>query len=445
MVRELLEAPKQKKEVELFIKALDVSAFENPHGGLNASSQEGNFFAPFSRDTLYYIFDLIDVYKNIPLKPLVDHVQKNIEFVSTLQATDDFPLEERQRGGLAHEWWKLDPDMHGKLEEFVKTGRYVRKDGKWSEMVYYGACDPPLLFVIDVDEFLRITEDEEFKQRIKPNIYLALEWDERKGDPYLFFPERKNGGIKFQAWRDSDDAIQDRNGEVLQGSVAEAGIQALRFQFFLHAAWLVKDTDPNLSDTLINKAIDLKNVFNKDFWIEDEGYFAEAIDEKGRQRGDIVSVPAEILWTGIVADDKAEKVIQRVKQEDLWTPFGIRTLSSTSPNFNQAKYHKGTIWPAPSNSQILKGLLEYGYKKEARELALNNLSAIYYFDNFKENWGYIEGEDKPVSLAQSNDNQLWVHGAILRFLSQVLTRNQINYLLLSLQTRLEKEEALVTA
>ena len=59
---------------------------------------------------------------------------------------------------------------------------------------------------------------------------------------------------------------------------------------------------------LEEKAENLKKKFNEQFWMEDQNYFALALDGKKEQVKVITSNPGHLLFTGILDDDKIEKV-----------------------------------------------------------------------------------------------------------------------------------------
>jgi glycogen debranching enzyme len=138
--------------------------------------------------------------------------------------------------------------------------------------------------------------------------------------------------------------------------------------------------DVGLAGELEEKAHSLRERFNRDFWNEERGTFLLALaGEGGTQRVDsVTSTPGQLLWSGIVDEKLAPRVVERLLRADLFAGWGIRTMSSEDLGFNPLKYHNGTVWPHDT-ALIAAGIARYGFGEEANTVARALLEAASGF------------------------------------------------------------------
>ena len=110
----------------------------------------------------------------------------------------------------------------------------------------------------------------------------------------------------------------------------------------------------------------------------DKGFYAMALDGRKRQVDSISSNPGHCLWSGIIDKDKASQVAARLMAPDMFSGWGIRTLSTEMARYNPLSYHNGSVWPH-DNSIIAAGLHRYGFVKEANEVIYSLLDAASAF------------------------------------------------------------------
>src|SRR5207237_3408834 len=84
------------------------------------------------------------------------------------------------------------------------------------------------------------------------------------------------------------------------------------------------------------------------------------------------------LWSGIVADDKADAVARHLLGPKLFSGWGVRTMAQGERGYNPLGYHVGTVWPHDC-SLIAAGLARYGYRDEAARIAFAVLEAAAFF------------------------------------------------------------------
>jgi glycogen debranching enzyme len=137
-------------------------------------------------------------------------------------------------------------------------------------------------------------------------------------------------------------------------------------------------TGEALAAKLEGQAEALKRSFNDDFWLEDRGYYALALDGDKKPVDALTSNIGHLLWSGIVDDDRADQVVATLLGERLFSGWGVRTMAEADGGYNPIGYHQGTVWPH-DNSLIAAGLRRYGYHAEAATIAFAVLEAAQYF------------------------------------------------------------------
>jgi glycogen debranching enzyme len=180
--------------------------------------------------------------------------------------------------------------------------------------------------------------------------------------------------------------------------------------------------DPVYADRLEREAADLKDRFNRDFWIADRGFFALALDADGSQVDTLSSNIGHLLWSGIVDDAKADAVVAHLMGPTLFSGWGVRTLAEGEGRYNPIGYHVGTVWPF-DNSFIAWGLRRYGYNDEAARIAAGILDAAQFFNGrLPEAFGGYERTltKYPVQYPTACSPQAWSAGAPLLFLRTML-------------------------
>jgi putative sterol carrier protein len=192
----------------------------------------------------------------------------------------------------------------------------------------------------------------------------------------------------------------------------------------MRAARLAREIwrDPAFADKLERQAAELKLRFNHDFWLEDRGYFALALDGQKRKVDALTSNIGHLLWSGIVDTDKARQVADQLMGERLFSGWGVRTMATGDGGYNPIGYHVGTVWPH-DNSMIAMGLRRYGFEQEAARLAQGILEAATYFhDRLPEAFAGYERDltRYPVEYPTACSPQAWATGAPLLLLTAVL-------------------------
>jgi glycogen debranching enzyme len=200
-----------------------------------------------------------------------------------------------------------------------------------------------------------------------------LEWirdyGDKDGDGFVEYQRLNPEGLLNQGWKDSWDGINFADGTLAEPPIALCEVQAYVYNAYLARAWIAYNNgEKPLATSLAEKAKKLKTDFNERFWMPDRGYFAIALDGRKRQVDACASNIGHCLWFGLVDEDKAPQVVERLMSPEMFSGWGVRTLASNMAAYNPASYHNGSVWPH-DNAILVAGLLRYGFVSEAQTLA----------------------------------------------------------------------------
>ncbi|MGH2726674.1 MAG: amylo-alpha-1,6-glucosidase, partial [Actinomycetota bacterium] len=246
----------------------------------------------------------------------------------------------RYQGTTVDEWREEEP---GKILHELRFGE-LAGTGEIPHTPYYGTIDATPLWLLVYGRVWMWTADRAFAERLWPNALRALEWIDRygdmDGDGYVEYRKRSGGGLDNQGWKDSHDGIVHADG-----SIPEPPIALVEVQGYVYDAWhqvarvAVALGHTDVAAELERKADDLKRRFNADFWMEDEGFYATALDANKEQVRSIASNAGHGLWSRIIDPGRAARVVRRLLAPDMSSGWGIRTLSSRNPAYDPIGYH----------------------------------------------------------------------------------------------------------
>lgn len=267
----------------------------------------------------------------------------------------------------------------GKILHEMRYGEMALA-GEIPHTPYYGSIDATPLFILLFAQTMDWLDDDELYAEILPAVKRALEWTDRYGDQdgdgYVEYLPRAPQGLRNQGWKDGPDAVQYPDGTWVILPAALVEVQGYVYDAKVRLARLFRRKgETKWADHLEAEAASLKMQFNKDFWLpsptnqgEAGSYLAQALDGNKQLIISVTSNMGHALWSGIIEEDKAALVAQRLLAEDMFSGWGIRTLASSSPNYNPMSYHNGSVWPH-DNAIIVAGLYRYGFKEEAVKVA----------------------------------------------------------------------------
>jgi glycogen debranching enzyme len=325
-----------------------------------------------------------------------------------------------QQGMVEDEWREEEP---GKILHEVRVGELAGA-GEIPHTPYYGSVDATPLWLVLLSYAYSWTGDLEAVRGLWPNALAALEWIDRygdfDGDGFVEYRKRSERGLENQGWKDSWDAMVHPDGSLAKGPIALAEVQGYVYQAKSRLVALAEALgDADLAAKLDREAAALKDRFNRDFWIERDGYYAMALDGGKEPVATITSNPGHCLWSGIVDADKALKVVRRLAGSGLSSGWGIRTLAARQKAFDPLGYHRGTVWPH-DNALIAHGMKLYGFDQETMNVIDQLSTAGMHFPlaRFPELFCGFSRDDVPVPVQYpvACRPQAWSSGAPLLML-----------------------------
>jgi glycogen debranching enzyme len=289
----------------------------------------------------------------------------------------------KYQGAKVDEWRDEQP---GRILHELRVGELAHA-GEIPYTPYYGTIDATPLFLILLGEHAMWSGKLDLFDELRDNAERALAWMTHYGDPdgdgYLEYTSSSTEGLINQGWKDSGDAIVDSDGKLATPPIALAEVQGYQWMALTSMARLFRRAgDSSRADELEHRASELRTRFNGDFWMEDEGCYALALQGDKSQAAVVSSNAGQVLWTGIADPDKAKRTARRLMAEDMFSGWGIRTLASSETRYNPIGYHLGTVWPH-DNSIIAAGFRRYGIDEDAGILFESIAHAAITFDNYR--------------------------------------------------------------
>ena len=293
---------------------------------------------------------------------------------------------------------------------------------------YFGTATTPFLFPIVVSELWHWTGDADLVRRYIQPALQTLAWADKYSlseSGFYKYQKRSEQGVKNQAWKDSDDAIVYPDGSQVEDPLGTCEMQAFGYAAKLHFSevlWWLGEAEH--ATRLYRDAHELKQRFNDRFWMEDENFVAMGIDKDDRLIRTIASDPGHCVTSGILPADRAERVINRLLQPDMFSGWGVRTLSSEHPAYNPFAYHRGTVWPV-ENAAFVLGMARYGLHGEMWRLsrALFETAAIFSYDRLPEVFGGHSRDDLhpfPCLYEEADSPQAWSASAPILMIQSLL-------------------------
>jgi glycogen debranching enzyme len=354
------------------------------------------FMAIFGRDTL------ISSYQSLWVGP--ELAKGALEALAGFQGTEMNDFKDEEPGKILHEI------RYGELTAI----------GTKPHRPYYGSSDSTPLWLVLLHEYWRWTGDDGPAKQLKDNALLALEWIDRygdlDGDGFIEYKTRSPQGLRTQCWKDSWNGLQFADGTVPDVPIAPAEVQGYAYDAKRRTAELAEHVwgDAELASKLRKEAEELYAKFNDAFWSDERGgFYAIGLDKDKRRVDSITSNMGHLLWSGIVPEDRAKKLVTHFFSEGMWSGWGVRTMSWDDAGYNPIGYHIGTVWPH-DNSLIAAGLARYGFREEANRIAASLLEAAEYTDwRLPEVFaGYSRDEAPfPVRYPTASSPQAWATAA----------------------------------
>jgi glycogen debranching enzyme len=339
-------------------------------------------------------------------------------------ARDTLIVLARLQADRLDDWRDAEP---GKILHELRVGELARS-GEIPHTPYYGTVDATPLWLMLLGAYESWTADRALIDRLWPNALACLDWidsyGDLDGDGFVEYSRRSPKGLLNQGWKDSAEGIRWRDGRLVEGPVALVEAQAYVFAARMEVARLARIRgDHDLAQAQQVSAEALRARFEDAFWLEQAGTYAMALDRRKRAVDAVASNAGHALWCGIASPERAGRVTESLLGPELFSGWGIRTLSTRTAGYNPIGYHLGTVWPH-DNAICAAGLWRYGFRREASRIAGALLEATQYFRDARlpELFCGFDRADSPypVPYPVACSPQAWAAGSLFHLLVSML-------------------------
>ncbi len=365
------------------------------------------FSCPFGRDGLITALEFLPWYPQI--------ARGTLAFLAAHQGTKVEPFTDEEPGKILHEF---------------RTGE-MANCREIPYIPYYGSVDATALFLITLDAYLRWTDDRAFLEQIWPHAQAAARWlidyGDQDGDTFIEYQRAQKTGIQNQGWKDAHDSVSYSDGRIATTPLALCEVQGYAFAAYQAMSTMAQKMQSHDEAVYWEQAATrLQENFLRSFWWEEEQVFYMALDQDKQPCDIVTSNAGQCLWTGIVPEDYAHKIIHRLMRDDMFSGWGIHTLSQQAKRYNPMSYHNGSVWPHDS-ALVGAGFALYDGKCEAAQILKGLFDASHYFADarlpelycgFPRRDGY-----GPTRYPVSCSPQAWAAGAPLILVHALLGLN----------------------
>jgi glycogen debranching enzyme len=322
------------------------------------------------------------------------------------------------------DWRDAEP---GKILHELRVGELAHFH-KIPHTPYYGTADATPLYLIVLHEAWKWQGDPALLRAYRDVALRCLEWIDRSGDldgdGFQEYQSRSPRGYQNMAWKDSADAVVYPDGRAVSQPKALVELQGYVFDAKMRMAEVFDVLgEPGRAAQLRSQAAELQQRFEDAFWCDELDFYAFGLDPVKQPIKTIASNVGHALWSGIARPDRAERVVRRFFEDDLWSGWGIRTLSACNPAYNPFSYQNGSVWPH-DNGLIAVGFKRYGFADESARVAKGIFEAASFFSRSRlpELYAGLPKGDSPfpVQYLGANIPQAWAAGSVFHLLRAIL-------------------------
>ncbi len=295
--------------------------------------------------------------------------------------------------------------------------------------LYYGGVDTTCLFIALAGAYAKRTNDYETIRALWPNLIAAAGWmkdyGDSNGDGLIDYARAADTGLSNQGWKDSEDSIFHADGRFPKGPIALLEVQGYAFAAWKALAEMGAVLGDGRADEWANRAETLRALVEERYWMEDEGFYAIALDGDGEQCRAIGSNAGHLLFTGLPSHERARRVTRRMLTAEFRSGWGLRTLAKGQARFNPMSYHNGSVWPHDT-ALAAAGMARYG-ERHAVAMLLGEIygSAAHFQMRLPELFcGFVrETGEPPIAYPVACLPQAWAAGSVFLMMQAVLGLN----------------------
>jgi len=360
------------------------------------------FSTPFGRD------GLITAWQMLWLDPSL--ARGVLTYLAMRQATEVSAFQDAAPGKIMHE----------------TRGGEMSALGEVPFGLYYGGVDTTCLFVALAGAYARRTGDFDLIRQLWPSLVAAVGWmkdyGDILGDGLIRYQRGADTGLSNQGWKDSEDSIFHTDGRFPKGPIALLEVQGYAYAAWQAMAALATPMGDDRQGTWAAEAERVRALVEDRFWMEDEGFYAIALDGDGVPCRSIGSNAGHLLFTGLPSVERARRVTNRLLGAEFRSGWGIRTLATGQARFNPMSYHNGSVWPHDT-AMAAAGMARYGERRAVALLLGEIYAAAAHFRlrlpelfcGFERNSG-----EPPIAYPVACLPQAWAAGSVFLMLQSAL-------------------------
>jgi glycogen debranching enzyme len=362
--------------------------------GVDASDAESGLYpALYGRDSLWVLLLLRHAAELRP-DPRVEGLLQSLgprilTSLAALQGSVVNDLVEEQPGRIPHEYHPV-PSPHA-----LDMGLPLA-DGR-----SYGGFDETFLFVLAYDAFVGSHAGHRIARQLRPNIERALAWiddyADSDGDGLFEYTRRNPANLLNQVWKDSFDSATHTGFDLPPQPLAWLEVQG--YAYAVYSASVAGDARARQAPRDQRRADRIAELVDSKFWLGPDEGFAMALDGAKRPIRMPASNAGHALWSGLVRPERVEPLVERLARPDLFSSYGLRTLSHQSPYYAPFAYHRGAVWPF-DNAVFALGLLRHAKVDLALQVARRVGLAITTARSPVECYVVLEPEDLMEATAE---------------------------------------------
>jgi glycogen debranching enzyme len=318
-------------------------------------------------------------------------------------------------------------EQPGKILHELRVGESAGS-GRIAETPYYGTIDSTLWYVMALVSHVNWTGDLGLYQDLRAHLDAALTWMElygdRHGEDFVRYSTAPGDQLANKGWKDSGKAIVNSDGSKAEPPIALVAVQGYAYRAKELLAGLFDQAgEQTRAGRLREESSRLRQRFNRDFWSPAIDFYAMALQKDDKPAAVISSNPGQALWSGIVDEAKAKTVAMRLMGPDMFSGWGVRTLSSRERTYSPISYERGSVWPFDS-AFCAAGLKRYGFDVAACRVFDGIVEAAAHFplDRLPELFcGFAREEYRvPIPHPHAEHPQAWSAGAVPYLLTELL-------------------------
>jgi glycogen debranching enzyme len=360
--------------------------------------------------TLFGRDSILTALYTLPFNPAI--AAGTLKTLASLQGSEVNDRRDEQPGKIVHEIRGGEMAATGE----VPFGRY------------YGSVDATPLFLWLLGRYVATTGDLQLADDLWKHAELALDWivqwGDRDSDLFVEYLRETPRGLANQGWKDSFDAISHADGDLARPPIALCEVQGYVYAAYTSVAQVARRLGRQaVADSLRERAAALKSAFLRDFWLDHERTIALALDGDKSPCRVMSSNAAHCLAAGIVDSEHGAALAERLMSDEMFSGWGLRTLSSQERRYNPMSYHNGSVWPH-DNALAAAGLARVGQSTGVMRMLEGLLDASLYLNSgsLPELFcGFTRDERMgPVPYPVACHPQAWSAASIFLFLQAML-------------------------